>query len=196
MIYKTIKLSVAFLMASFISVSQEVIEPIKESKKIQEVVSIAPIQKEGDTASAKPVASSEVLKRALNFIRTENSKYSKSTIVNVGNKAECMVSFKYKPKELNPKADVEGAFTMHLSIEAKDGKYRYSISKLTHTAKNSDCTGGDIYAEVPTCGSMKLSPPQWNQMKSDALKNTTLLITDLKETMKLSSAASVDKDDW
>ena len=196
MTYNTFKLSITFLLGSVLGFSQEVTESFKDSRKIQEVVTLDPVQKEGDTASAKPVASGEVLKRALNFIRTENSKYNKSTIVNVGNKAECMVSFKYKPKELNPKSDVEGVFTMHLSVEAKDGKYRYSITKLIHTSKNSDCTGGDIYADVPICGSMRLSPPQWKQMKSEALKNTTILITDLKETMKVSSALSVEKDDW
>jgi hypothetical protein len=40
---------------------------------------------------------------------------------------------------------VQGSITMHVSIDAKEGKYRYTISKLNHNAKNGDYTGGDVY---------------------------------------------------
>lgn len=194
------KILLAFALTSFsmLSVAQEVAEqPKKENNKIQEVVTLDPApQAEGDTGAAKPLAKTEVLKRAVKFVQMESLKYSKSNILNVGNKAECLITFKYKPKELNPQSEVEGTYSMHLSVEAKDGKYRYTISKLNHTAKNAEYTGGDLYNEVPACGSMKLSTPIWKQMKSQALKDAAIVIADLKDTMKIASEVNNDKDEW
>jgi hypothetical protein len=85
---------------------------------------------------------------------------------------------------------------MHVSIDAKEGKYRYTISKLSHNAKNAEYTGGDIYSEVPKCGSMKLPPDMWKRIKSEALKQSGLLATDLKEAMKISSTTPVNSDEW
>lgn len=176
--------------------AQEIPEA-KTTNKLQEVVTLEPgKQAEGDTSSPKPLVKDEVLKRAMNFIRLENAKYAKTNSVNVGTKTECLVTFKYKPKELNPKSDVEGTYSMHLSVEAKDGKYRYTITKINHTAKNSEFTGGDVYSEVPSCGSMKISTPMWKQMKSEALKDATVLISDLKEGMKMPSDVNPEKDEW
>jgi hypothetical protein len=116
--------------------------------------------------------------------------------VTTGSKAEFTANFAYKPKELNPQADVQGNFTMHVSVEAKDGKYRYTISKITHVAKNAEFTGGDVYSEVPKCGTMKLPIDQWKRMRSEALKNATLIATDLKAFMKKSSSEPINADEW
>lgn len=197
MTLKKIIIAFLFLNVSFLATAQEVNDTKKELNKIQEVVTLEPApQAEGDTGMAKPLAKTEVLKRAVKFIQTETLKYTKSSLVNAGNKAECLVTFKYKPKELNPQANVEGTISMHLSIEAKDGKYRYTISKINHTAKNEEYTGGDIYTDVPVCGSMKLASGLWKQMKSEAFKDAAILTADLKETMKVSSDVKNDKDEW
>lgn len=181
-------------------------EAKKDEKKIQEVVTMMadPLPStpnaDGslpvDTNPPKGMAASEILKRAVNFVKMENKKYSKGNGVTTGSKAECVVTFAYKPKELNPTADVQGTITMHLSIDAKEGKYRYTISKLNHNAKNGDYTGGDIYGEVPKCGSMKLPPDIWKRIRSEAFKQSTLLATDLKEAMKISSSTPVNSDEW
>lgn len=181
-------------------------EAKKDEKKIQEVVTMMadPLPStpnaDGslpvDTNPPKGMAASEILKRAVNFVKMENKKYSKGNGVTTGSKAECVVTFVYKPKELNPTADVQGTITMHLSIDAKEGKYRYTISKLNHNAKNGDYTGGDIYGEVPKCGSMKLPPDMWKRIRSEAFKQSTLIATDLKEAMKISSSTPVNSDEW
>jgi hypothetical protein len=181
-------------------------EAKKDEKKIQEVVTMMadPLPStpnaDGslpvDTNPPKGMAASEILKRAVNFVKMENIKYSKGNGVTTGSKAECVVTFVYKPKELNPTADVQGTITMHLSIDAKEGKYRYTISKLNHNAKNGDYTGGDIYGEVPKCGSMKLPPDMWKRIRSEAFKQSTLLASDLKEAMKISSSTPVNSDEW
>lgn len=177
-----------------------------DDKKIQEVVTMMadPLPSipnaDGslpvDTNPPKGMASSEILKRAINFVKMESTKYIKGNRVTTGSKAECVAVFNYKPKELNPAADVQGTITMHLSIEAKEGKYRYTISKITHNAKNVDFTGGDIYNEVPACGSMKLPSDLWKRIKSEAIKQSGVVINELKEAMKISSTTPVNSDEW
>jgi hypothetical protein len=181
-------------------------EPKKEEKKIQEVIEmtadpIPPVTlADGtvveDTSGVKPMPVAEILKRAVNFVKIESTKYTKGNGVTTGSKAECVATFAYKPKELNPQADVQGTFTMHLSIDAKEGKYRYTISKITHNAKNAEYSGGDIYSEVPKCGSMKLPNEMWKHMRSEALKDSGILASDLKAAMKKSSSEPQDKDEW
>ena len=107
-----------------------------------------------------------------------------------------IITFPYKPKELNPVADVQGTITMHVSIDAKEGKYRYTISKLNHSAKNVDYTGGDVYSEVPKCGSMKLPTELWKRIRSEAFKQSGIIANEIKEAMKVSSTTPVNIDEW
>ena len=199
----TLFYAVAFLV-SINNLSAQ--EAKKEEKKIQEVVTIMadpialPPDAEGniltDTNPPKGMAVSEILKRAVNFVKLESTKYTKGNGVTTGSKAECVVTFNYKPKELNPVADVQGTITMHVSIDAKEGKYRYTISKLSHNAKNADYTGGDVYSEVPKCGSMKLPPELWKRIRSEAFKQCGIITNDIKEAMLISSSKPVNADEW
>lgn len=202
------KLSTLFFTAiTFFSVSTiSAQEAKKEENKIQEVVAMTadplPLTPNADgslpvdTNPPKGMAASEILKRAVNFVKAENKKYTKGNGVTTGSKAECVVTFNYKPKELNPTADVQGTITMHVSIDAKEGKYRYTISKISHNAKNAEYTGGDIYSEVPKCGSMKLPPDMWKRIKGEAFKQSGVLANDIKEAMKISSTTPVNSDEW
>lgn len=202
------KLSTLFFTAiTFFSVSTiSAQEAKKEENKIQEVITMTadplPLTPNADgslpvdTNPPKGMAASEILKRAVNFVKAENKKYTKGNGVTTGSKAECVVTFNYKPKELNPAADVQGSITMHVSIDAKEGKYRYTISKISHNAKNAEYTGGDIYNEVPKCGSMKLPPDMWKRIKSEAFKQSGILANDIKEAMKISSTTPVNSDEW
>ena len=181
-------------------------EPKKDEKKIQEVVTILqdpismPPNEDGsipvDTNPPKGMNASEILKRAVNFIKRESTKYTKGSGVTTASKAECIATFNYKPKELNPIADVQGTITMHVSIDAKEGKYRYTISKLNHSAKNVDYTGGDVYSEVPKCGSMKLPTELWKRIRSEAFKQSGIIANEIKEAMKVSSTTPVNIDEW
>ncbi|MES2513208.1 MAG: hypothetical protein V4580_03655 [Bacteroidota bacterium] len=181
-------------------------EPKKEEHKIQEVINLTadpvsmPPNADGsipvDTNPPAGMAVSEILKRAVNYVKMESTKYTKGNGVTTGTKAECIVTFNYKPKELNPAADVQGTITMHVSIDAKEGKYRYTISKLNHNARNPDYTGGDVYNEVPKCGSMKLPPELWKRIRSEAFRVSGIAVSDLKEAMKISSTTPVNSDEW
>lgn len=177
-----------FLMTN-VSVAQEegdekseFSEKKMENKKFQEVVLM-------DSMPA-----SEILKRAVNFIKIESPRFIKTKGVTTGNKAECIAKFKIKVKELNPNPDYTGTISMHVSIECKDNRYRYVISKLTHTAANGKASGGDINQVVPTCGSMIMPDLIWKRVKGEAFKNANMVISELKETMLKSADAS--KDEW
>ena len=195
--------AVGFLISTTAMVAQE---EKKDEKKIQEVITLfadpapsVPLADgsiPADTSALKPLNQSEIFKRAVNFVKLESTKYTKGSGVTAGSKAEFVASFKYKPKELNPQSDVQGAFTMHVSIESKEGKYRYTISKLNHIATNADFSGGDLYNEVPKCGSMKLSSAIWKQMRSEGIKQSMVIVEELKEAMKIPSNKKVDKDEW
>jgi hypothetical protein len=181
-------------------------EQKKDGPKIQEVITLNadPVSQTpladgsipADTTGPKPMAQAEILKRAINFAKIESSKYVKGTPITTGGKAEFTANFKYKSKELNPQADVEGLFTMHVSIDAKPGKYRYTISKINHVAKNAEYSGGDVYSEVPACGSFKLPNNLWKQMKSEAIKQAMTIVAELKEAMKVPSDKQIDKEEW
>ncbi len=198
--------AVVLMASTSFSFAQEAVN--KDEKKIQEVipmdadpVAIVPnadgSMPPADTnTAAKPMAQTEILKRAVNWVKLETPKYIKATGVTSGSKAECVITFKYKPKELNPQADVEGTFTMHVSIEAKEGKYRYTISKMMHNAKKGDFTGGDINNDVPKCGSLKLGADLWKKMRSEALKDAAIVAEDLKEGMKKPSTEVTNPDEW
>ena len=203
--------AISFFITTTVGFSQEA--PKKDAstgsateKKIQEIMTLyadpapsVPLADGSiptDTSAPKPLNQTEILKRAVNFVKIESPKYTKGNALTTGTKAEFLANFKYKPKELNPQSDVQGSFTMHVSIEAKEGKYRYTISKLYHIATNGDYSGGDLYSEVPTCGSMKLSSAIWKQMRSEGIKQAMLIAEELKEAMKIPSNKTVDKDEW
>lgn len=181
-------------------------ETKKDDKKIQEIVAILqdpvsmPPNEDGsipvDTNPPKGMNAAEILKRAVNFIKKESTKYTKGSGVTTSSKAECIATFNYKPKELNPEADVQGTITMHISIEAKEGKYRYTISKINHNATKTELSGGDVYSEVPKCGSMNLPTAMWKRIKSEALKQSTIVVSDIKEAMAISSTTPVNSDEW
>jgi hypothetical protein len=141
------------------------------------------------------VASGELLKRAVNWIKVESPKYKKSSGTTTGSKAECSASFPVKPKELNPEVDYTGKITMKVVVECKDSKYRYTISEIQHISKSGKANGGNIDNMVPECGSMTMNDLVWKKLKGEALKGAALVATDLKAGMsKLST--DVPTDEW
>ena len=153
-----------------------------QDKKFQEVI----------TLDSVPAA--DILKRAVNFIKLESPRFVKAKGVTTAKKAECIAKFKIKPKELNPNPDYTGTITMHVSIECKDYRYRYVISKITHTSANGKASGGDINNVVPSCGSMTMPDLIWKRIKGDALKNANMVISELKDAM--STPVYDKKDEW
>lgn len=139
--------------------------------------------------------SSELLNRAINWVKAESTKYLKKGGTSTGSKAECMASFSVKPKELNPEVDYTGKIVMKVVIECKDSKYRYTVSEIKHISKSGKTNGGSIDNVVPECGSMVMKDMTWKKLKGEALRNASLVVADLKEGMKKVST-EVKTDEW
>lgn len=142
-----------------------------------------------------PAPQAEVLKRAQNWYTIKPAaKFTKSNGTNSGKSVSCQVTFPFKQKMLNPENEVDGSITMDLVIEAKEGKYRYTIKNIKHKASKEGMSCGDVYALVPECGSMKVSDRTWKSIKKEAFINAQVVAEDLKATM----IKEVDskKDEW
>jgi hypothetical protein len=168
----------------------------KKGKK-QPVVDTPPTDAPPDTgATSMPAPASEVAKRAQLWMDAKPTGYTKSNCANNGKGVTCQISFPYKVKELNPTDKVEGEITMTVTIEAKEGKYRYTISNIRHKATVAESSGGDVYAVVPECGSMKLTDLSWKHIKSGAFADAKMVADDLKDVMFRFSGDAPKKDDW
>ena len=163
-------------------------KPVVEEPPPEEVIDSA-------ASSMVPATVAELNKRANYWYTTKNKKFEKSSGGGSGSQVVCNVKFNYKPKELNPVNDVEGEITMRVTIDCKEGKYRYTIDKIEHKAKRGTCSGGDVYNEVPACGSMNLNSVIWKQIKSAGLSNAKLVAEDLKAKMAQPVPAT-GKSDW
>lgn len=140
------------------------------------------------------VPASELLKRAVNWVKEDVPKYDKTNGVTTSAKAECVATFSVKPKVLNPECDYTGTVSMKVVIECKDNKYRYTVSGIVHKSKTGKTSGGSIDNIVPECGSMVMSDVEWKKIKGEAIKCANLAITDLKEGMLKDSKGF--GDDW
>ena len=145
-----------------------------------------------------PAPISEIQKRMQNYTQTKPSgKYAKSNCAANGGNATCVASFDYKSKELNPTEKIDGKIIMTITIEAKEGKYRYTINNIKHVADDGVTTGGDVYSLVPECGSNKISALTWKRIKGAALADAKIVADELKAIMsKLSSESNPKKDEW
>jgi hypothetical protein len=180
-------LFLVFLFASNVFLAQTTTETAKGTE--------APKKEEDEFAKKKAetklteviptdsLAASELVKRAVAWIKAESEKYKKSSGTTTSSKAECSASFPVKPKELNPEVDYTGKITMKVVIECKDSKYRYIVSEITHVSKSGKASGGSIDNPVPDCGSMTMNDLVWKKLKGEALKGAALVVTDLKAGM-------------
>ncbi|MBA3683470.1 MAG: hypothetical protein H0W73_20235 [Bacteroidetes bacterium] len=155
----------------------------KNETKITEVITT-------DSLSA-----SELLQRAVNWVKKESTIYGKSSGVTTGSKAECTAIFPVKPKELNPEVDYTGKISMHIAIECKDNRFKYTISQIKHISTSGKTSAGSIDNKVPDCGSMIMGDLVWKKLKGEALRGAGKVVEDLKEGMKKDSK-DVEKEEW
>lgn len=137
---------------------------------------------------------SELMKRAVNWVKLESKTYVKSKGATTSNKAECTAIFLVKPKELNPQVDYTGKITMNVSIECKDSKYRYTVAEIKHTSKSGKANGGNIDNAVPDCGSMGMDDIIWKKLKGEAMRYATQVVTDLKAGMAIDSSVTATEE--
>lgn len=163
----------------------------KKKKHTEETTEAAP-----DTGNPMiPAPSSEISKRAANWSKSKNLKYKKDNVANSGSTITATAIFPFKQKMLNPENEVDGSITMDVIVEAKEGKYRYTIKNIKHKADKQGMSGGDIYLAVPECGSMKINEQTWKHIKSAAFTDIAIIQDELKAKMKEDGDAK-KKDEW
>lgn len=140
------------------------------------------------------IPAKELLKRATHWAQSKHAKYEKINAVGGNTKVELDAFFKIKPKELNPTQDYTGKIIMHVKIEVKDGKYKYTINQIKHVADNGKNSGGDIAKNIPECGSMFLPDLTWKKIKSEALKDANFVAEDIKDAF--SAPVKETSEDW
>jgi hypothetical protein len=148
-----------------------------------------------EVVNTDSLPSTELLQRAVNWVKIESNRYGKTSGVTTGSKAECTATFPVKPKELNPEVDYTGKIHMKVTIECKDNKYKYTVSQIKHVSTSGKTTAGSIDNKVPECGSMAMGDLVWKKLKGEALRGAGVVVEDIKEGMKKSSADS-GKEEW
>lgn len=154
----------------------------KEETKLTEVI----------TTDSLPA--SELMKRAVNWVKAESKTYVKSKGATTSNKAECTAIFQVKPKELNPQVDYTGKVTMKVTIDCKDSKYKYTISEIKHTSKSGKTTAGSVDNVVPECGSMGMDDIVWKKLRGEAMRYASQVAADLKAGMAVDSSTTTSEE--
>jgi hypothetical protein len=197
--FKIILFSLFFILAVLPGVSQNTTEPAKSTdapkKEEDEFAKKVVETKLTEVITTDSVPASELLKRAVAWVKVESLKYKKSSGTTTSSKVECSASFPVKPKDLNPEVDYTGKITMKVVIECKDSKYRYTISEIKHISKKGNTNGGSIDNLVPECGSMAMKDMTWKKLKGEALTAASKVVLDLKEGMG-KIAEEVKTEEW
>ncbi len=92
----------------------------------------------------------------------------------------------------------KGKITFSLSVFAKDGKYRYILTDVVHTAegKVAGSDGGKLENVSPDCGKMKMSAKGWVTIKAKSDASLKTLVADLKRVIKEAQNDPAKKSDW
>lgn len=89
----------------------------------------------------------------------------------------------------------EGSVYYVLTISVKEGKYKYSITDMSH--KNHDAkesSGGKLEREEPLCGTKEMPIKKWQEIKDKAYDNSMVLIEEVKKNMTIQGAKN--SSDW
>lgn len=165
------------------------------AKQEDEFAEKKPETKITEVITTDSLPASDLLKRAVSWIKVESPKYKKSSGTTTGNKAECTASFPVKPKELNPEVDYTGKIVMKVLIECKDSRYRYTIYDIRHESKSGRTTAGSIDNVIPECGSQAMHELAWKRLRGEALRSAAKVVADLKEGMANEPIEKND-DEW
>ena len=176
-----------FMLVSTSSVLAQADDPDAPKKKIETKLT--------EVVTTDSLPASELMKRAVNWVKAESKTYVKSKGATTDNKAECTAIFLVKPKELNPQVDYTGKITMKVTIECKDSKYRYTVNEIKHTSKSGKTTAGSVDNVVPECGSMSMDDIVWKKLKGEAMRYASQVVGDLKTGMTVDSSQT-PTDEW
>jgi hypothetical protein len=83
-----------------------------------------------------------------------------------------------------------------LTIQAKEGRYKYSINDLYHSDPhyNADYSGGSLLLEKPACGTLFMTKKAWQKIKEDTDIQIKKMIQNL--IIVMADHNTSDKDNW
>jgi hypothetical protein len=112
-------------------------------------------------------------------------------------------NFHYEPKLMQSSTGIRGFVRFDVTLEAKDGRYRYTFDRFVHEGAVESCSFGELTSE-PTCpfftGSMtdhvgpRAASATWVDLKAEARAHARTLIADLKDAM--TSTITASSDSW
>ena len=88
-----------------------------------------------------------------------------------------------------------GVWDFTLSFASREGRYRYTLTNISHDKSGSKLTGsgGEIGNEKPACGTWHIPKRAWNTLKANANKEFIETTNDLVQYM---SETNSEEDDW
>ncbi len=172
------------VLCSLISYSQD-IEDNGSVPTLTEIVKVEGVSKEELYNRAK-VWFVRNFKSAKNVIQLDDKVAGK--IIGKGN-------IPYDAPAFNPGTNFSGYFELMLTVELKDGRFRYSIEDLQHVANKSGCSGGALINEKASGNRFLGTAPSkkgWKKIQKTGNSDAQALIYTLVEAMKKPSQS----DDW
>lgn len=86
-----------------------------------------------------------------------------------------------------------GYIDFTVSIQVKDGRYKYDLTDFKHNAAGTDLvTPGDLRVEKPGGGLLTMGKKNWKNIKMQAHLSALSLI----ESLKTSMSSDSKQDDW
>ena len=90
-----------------------------------------------------------------------------------------------------------GAVLYDIKFEAKEGRYKYTITNPYHEAQRSKLgAGGALENKEPDCGVLNMQQKYWDEIKMTAHENFTAMINSLKASMTQTISNAKGKEDW
>jgi hypothetical protein len=171
------------ILFSFHSYSQDTLASAKG--QLTDIVRVESVSKE-DLYNRAKIWFARNFKSSKDVIQLEDRELGK--IIGKGN-------IPYEASAFWPGTNFSGYFEFMLTIEIKDGRYRYFVEDLKHVSYKNGCSGGNLSQEKPLGSTFLGTAPNkkgWQKIKNDGYESVSLLIKSLTEEMN----KSTPKDDW
>ncbi|MCU0428656.1 MAG: DUF4468 domain-containing protein [Cytophagaceae bacterium] len=101
--------------------------------------------------------------------------------------------FKVSYPAPQPGIQHSGVVDFLVTIQVKDGKYRYTITNFVHSGDKA--SGGKLEGTLPECGKHTLTLAGWGTIKRSVMDQTDKLIESIKNKMA-NVAAPTPGNDW
>jgi hypothetical protein len=88
-----------------------------------------------------------------------------------------------------------GLVKFTVTVNAKDGRYKYEITNFKHEGAKGKGNGGPLESKSAECGKFVLPDGGWAKIKKDTANKMTDIINDLKASISPQGNAPA-KEDW